>query len=382
MKRATILVVLAALLATPATIWSALGRVEVTVVDVGSASCIIAKIPAGQTHRWAIIDAGVPWNIRGQAREVAELMMKQMIGNDCVELLVVSHSDYDHHGLVPWVLETFNVHKVVYPKIDRPDTTSWQQSRAAIESETYWRAIPIGMKKISEVGTLHGVRTPIGDATYTFLSGFDTPPTDWGISTSSANATFYRNAPSIVVRLAYFGQSILFMGDALGGRGHATHPQMTWAEKYIIDSHPTSFVRSDVLIAGHHGADNASYPQFIATVQPEWVVFTAGRGHHHPSQATADRFLQILGLDRIFRTDLGDDEGGAEWPHGRIAGHEDRPGLNHVTVSLERGVGTSVEYLTHGGGASLEKLPDFVCESSCPTPAWRSVTLGMTLLRR
>ena len=78
-----------------------------------------------------------------------------------------------------------------------------------------------------------------------------------------------------------------------------------------------------MIIAPHHGANNGSSMPFIQAVDPTHVIFSAGRANAHPRQATADRYRThgVL-LDNMFRTDLGDSEGGDEWSHGAGTGPE------------------------------------------------------------
>jgi competence protein ComEC len=124
------------------------------------------------------------------------------------------------------------------------------------------------------------------------------------------------NAISIVVRLVFAGKSILFAGDAVGRKDDGSED--CWAtEKFMVDNVAQVPIDSTVLIAPHHGANNASSDCFIDAVDPEWVIFPAGSKHHHPRAAVAQRYLDHgVPLENISRTDLGDNEGGSEWAHG------------------------------------------------------------------
>jgi len=66
------------------------------------------------------------------------------------------------------------------------------------------------------------------------------------------------------------------------------------------------------------------------------VIFSAGRGHAHPTQRAADR-LTSWGVDpdRILRTDRGDDENDdGQWVYKTIAGCHDQAGDDDVEVWL------------------------------------------------
>ena len=120
---------------------------------------------------------------------------------------------------------------------------------------------------------------------------------------------------------------------------------MATAEKFMIENFEVITIDSDVLIAPHHGADNGSSTAFIKAVSPTWVIFSAGHAHEHPRAAAAKRYLNNgVQIEKIIRTDLGDDEGGKEWGHGRIAGHKDQAGDDDVDILIRPDGEIVVEY--------------------------------------
>ena len=68
------------------------------------------------------------------------------------------------------------------------------------------------------------------------------------------------NAISIVVRLEYRGRSILFTGDTVRRRLDDDDDACKDAEQVMVERHGAGQVllKSDVLIASHHGANNDS----------------------------------------------------------------------------------------------------------------------------
>ncbi|MCP5059272.1 MAG: hypothetical protein GY937_21415 [bacterium] len=114
-----------------------------------------------------------------------------------------------------------------------------------------------------------------------------------------------------------------------------------------------------MLIAPHHGANNASSTCFIEAVSPERVVFSAGSKFKHPRAAAAQRFLSAnvtpsIDPQHIFRTDFGDDEddgedeGAAddagEWNHGRVLGCNDKSEDDPVGIILHANGDFQVAY--------------------------------------
>ncbi len=112
---------------------------------------------------------------------------------------------------------------------------------------------------------------------------------------------------------------------------------------------PTVPIRSDVLIAPHHGADNGSSNCFIVAVDPQFVVFSAGsidtRGH--PRQSTVNRYLAHgVPWSNLFRTDRGDDETDSEeWKDDRtVTGCNDGRGDDDVEIVLPESGRPQVDY--------------------------------------
>ncbi len=168
-------------------------------------------------------------------------------------------------------------------------------------------------------------------------------PAGWGLSGAKE-----RNGGSIVIRLLYKGKSVLFCGDAVGRYEDHANNECIATEKFMVENAGVITIDSDVIIAPHHGADNASSTKFIQAVTPEYVIFPAGHRYQHPTTAAAQRYLNngVL-LGNIFRTDLGDDErdhGSCEWAHGRVNGHKDEAGDDDVDILIRSNGTVRVEY--------------------------------------
>ncbi len=124
------------------------------------------------------------------------------------------------------------------------------------------------------------------------------------------------------MRLKYRGRSILFTGDTVGRRLDDHDHACKDAEQVMVECHGAGQVllKSDVLLASHHGANNGNATCFIEAVDPQFVIFSSGHDHQHPTHNAATRVLTHgVTADRMFRTDLGDDESGSfEWKAGSI----------------------------------------------------------------
>ena len=221
MKRAILLALL-----LPAFV--AAQEVKTRVIDVGPGHASITKMPG---PHYMVFDAGL---VTRSDHIIAQ--MKELMGTDrTIDLLVISHTDSDHLGAIPAIFDAFEVRTVLRAGLERCNvnqTCRWRTSQnkiraAVIQGKTVDLNLaftPIGL----------GYTFRFGEAAVQILSGFHTPPLDWGVSGLSN----VRNAGSIVVRLEYDGKSILFTGDEFGKDPGLNEP-MEAAEKFMVDNQAT-----------------------------------------------------------------------------------------------------------------------------------------------
>jgi beta-lactamase superfamily II metal-dependent hydrolase len=315
---------------------SAAGNVEVTAIDVGAGLSCLIKLP---NNRYIIYDGG-------NANPAMTFLKSKVPAGAVIEMLILSHTDADHWGAVAQIINYYKVKKVI--RTDYRDGTLspvYQAGLSAIENVSY----TLEDHNLGDEGDL----TP-GSVLYNkdgvklySLCGFKEPVPAWNLSGSKAN-----NAISIVVRLEYAGHSIILAGDAVGRDDCAEDNACIATEKYLVDRVAAGLLNADVLVAAHHGADNASCELFISKVSPEFVIFSAGNAHRHPRQSTAERFIDFgVDPDNIFRTDRGyvqQSDGGIckqEWADG-TATDGDTSGDDHVKVVLPKQGKLTVAYLT------------------------------------
>ncbi len=144
---------------------------------------------------------------------------------------------------------------------------------------------------------------------------------------------------SIVVRLEYDGKSILFTGDAWGKEPGLDEP-MKGAEQFMVINKSYRPIDSDVLIAAHHGADDASSSIFLKEVSPTFVIFPAGGSHQHPRQNTVTRMTRPdvgIAEDKLFRTDQCDSPGPSEWIGAWVPGADDAARDDDIDIVLIKG---------------------------------------------
>jgi competence protein ComEC len=308
------------------------------VIDVGQGECVVAKSTDTSGSHYFIYDAGV--GAEGTMRGIKDVIPR---GSN-VDLMVISHNDGDHIAGVKAIMDEYHVRRIIHPGDER-DTEAYRRTRTAILNEvTIDHCVNFDLSKKA---IKPGASISMGNMVATIVSGFSRPPERWGqLDEAEAN-----NAGSIIVRLSYKGkQSILLCGDAVGRHRDSPPGTCIAAEREIVDRAPTVTIKSDVVVAPHHGANNGSSEDFIRAVSPKYVIFSAGHSanYKHPTKAAAERYL-AAGVDvkKMFRTDLGDDEGPEEWDVGRIPNSHDASGDDDVEVKVSNAGVLTVGYRTH-----------------------------------
>lgn len=313
---------------------TAMADVTTKVIDTGAGLATVTRFPNGDIF---VYDTG-HWN---HDREVFGVF-KAFIGENDIDLLITSHSDSDHIAATDELFNEYRVHRVIRTGFQR-DRDTWKAHDAAIRS-----AAELGLThdvNLRHVNLPHGTTYQFGEATVTYLSGFHKSPKEWGLTGSE-----YRNGNSIVVRVDYKGNSILFTGDSVGRveKSSSEAPAIA-TERYLIDNASNRPIRSTILIAPHHGGDDASSTEFISAVSARWVVFPSGSGHKHPRKETAERYL-TLGYkpECLLRTDFGDKRRQGEWEFGSTS-RKDPVGDDGIYITLPRsGDAPNVSYESGG----------------------------------
>ena len=278
------------------------------VIDTGPGLASVTVIP---NNFYMIYDTG-HWD---HDDSVSIKILELIPPSEPVDLLVLSHSDADHLSATDEIFQRRQVLTVLRTGVKRC-SCAWREADTAITNAE--RRGVTNVINTCENQIALGRSFQFGDATVTFLAGINCPSAYNAVQPYSSNCrepnqSTALNAGSIVVRLEYAGKSILFTGDAVGRReGSPQNSASIKTEAELLSRHSQAglTLNSDVIIAPHHGSDDASSTEFIAAVSPEWVIFPAGSQHRHPRHSTAERYMkQGVSMKRIFRTDRGDNEG-------------------------------------------------------------------------
>jgi beta-lactamase superfamily II metal-dependent hydrolase len=233
---------------------------NVYALDVGQGDAFLIESPTGIQ---ALVDTGPPNKILSQLAGV----MPQ--ADRSIDLIFISHSDQDHIGGIVDVLENYSVGTIFESGVE-VDSQTFQNFKKLIQE-----------KNIKDLIARKGTRIDMGDGAVIEILFPDRDVSDWDT-----------NEASIVMRLVYGENSILFTGDA---------PIET--EKRILAENSIESLESDILKVSHHGSKTSTGSEFLEVVKPKFALISVGLKNKfgHPKQEILD-LLNDFGA-QIFRTD-------------------------------------------------------------------------------
>jgi len=231
------------------------GQLKVHYIDVGQGDSILVH-----TNDVAmLIDAGE----RGYGPGVVNYIKDQGINK--LDYLILTHPHADHIGGATYVINAFDIGKIIMPKASHTSQT-FENLLTTIQNK--------GMKITSPNP---GDEYQLGSAKFIIVAP----------NSSSYNDL---NDYSVVCKVVFADTSFLFTGDA-----------ESISENEIINK---GFdIKADILKVGHHGSDSSTTEQFLKTVSPKYAIISCGKGNQygHPTQAVLNR-LAANNVE-LYRTD-------------------------------------------------------------------------------
>lgn len=237
-KRMGILLLLPVFTAGPARVPYA--GVRLTVLDVGQG---LATVIETQQHV-LVYDTGPKFSERFDTGDSVVLPYLYQRDIKQVDTMVISHGDNDHRGGFESVQKNIGIRKLYSGTPEK----LIQFSPLACQQSIQWQ--------------WDGVR-------FTFLH-------------PDKLESFKKNDRSCVLKIESPGGSILLTGDI--------HKK---SERHLL-TEQASRLKSDILIAPHHGSKTSSHTDFIQAVSATYVIFTAGfhNRFHHPNAKVVQRYQQ------------------------------------------------------------------------------------------
>jgi len=231
------------------------GKGSFTVLDVGQGQCLLLE-SEGFT---AMVDCG-----SGSPDKAGETAARYLnsVGMTSLDALILTHYDKDHAGGVPQLLHRIDAETVFLPDVTPEHTLRLQVEEAAAADGA--QIVYVDLE--TEISFSGGnIRLFPGD------------------SQESSNES------SLCVLATAAEYDILITGDrSSAGEAKLLHQ---W------ESEPV-----DLLVAGHHGADDATSSLLLQLVQPDIVAISLGENNYgHPAEAVLQR-IDAAGA-RVLRTD-------------------------------------------------------------------------------
>lgn len=263
-------VILVGLLSGAVFVWLAVwelapgNKVKIDFFDVGQGSAILIE---ASNNNQVLIDGGPGDAVLAKLGQALPFFDKK------IELLILTHPDADHLSGLVEVLRRYEVGQILETGI--ADNTAEYSA---------WNDL-IKEKNIAVVFARAGQIVKIADnlaieILYPFskISGQD----------FSKNT----NATSIVGKIFYGQNTILFTGDAEGS-----------AESPLVFSGLN--LKADILVVGHHGSKSSTSEEFLTAVAPKIAVIQVGakNKYGHPAPEVLERLKGV----NVFRTDLDKD---------------------------------------------------------------------------
>jgi len=245
---------------------------KVTYLDVGQGNSALIQFPGKE--RMLIDGGGFPRDHFDVGRMVvAPSLWHYKLSR--IDYLVLTHPQADHMNGLRFIASNFKPKEFWYngESVENP---SYKELMKILDIKKTKKLLPVDLKGDREIS---GVKIEILH-----------PPFE-DDRKKRMNRTFTLNDNSMVIKISYQGKSFLFPGD-LERPGEET-----------VVANAGSLLKSDVMLAPHHGSRTSCSRAFLQMVRPRICIVSSGGGNYFgfPHPETLKR-LQDIG-SQIIRID-------------------------------------------------------------------------------
>lgn len=247
---------------------------KVTYLDVGQGSATLIQFPGNERM---LIDGG---GFQRSDFDVGKLVVAPFLFHSkilSIDHVVMSHPDSDHMDGLRFIASHFGPREFWYNG-DSVESESYTDLMGIVETKGIIQRLPADLKDGRDISgarveLLHPVPDENGEALF-------------------AGATKL-NDRSMVLKVSYGRTSCLFPGDL----------ERLGEEMVIWRAGP--LLKSDVLLAGHHGSRSSSSEDFLAWVKPRLCIISSRSSnvYRFPHPATLRRLEEagcsILRIDQV-----------------------------------------------------------------------------------
>lgn len=237
---------------------------RVTFLDVGQGNSALVEFPYGKSM---LIDGG---GFSSGTFDVGKMVVAPYLWRSKItqiDYLVLSHPQADHMNGLRFIARTFDPQEFWFNG-DRVESPAFQELMKILNSEKVQKRLPQDLENIEPIKGVHvKVLHPEPGATL------------WSPSSESQAL----NNNSLVLKLTFKGKSFLFPGD------------IERETEAMLVSRERDLLKSDILLAPHHGSSSSSSMSFLEKVNPRICVISSGEGNYFgfPHQETLRRLKKI-----------------------------------------------------------------------------------------
>ena len=235
---------------------------RITLLSVGAGQCAVLEPSSGGV---VLIDAGSS-TLSDPARTSIEPFLRHQQERS-IDSIFLSHGDYDHISATRDLVPEHSVRQVLVSPSFRRHAHESQPCEKLLESLDQSDHSPRLISQGDRIELSHDVSVQVL-----------WPPPD---------STMNSNNAGLVLRVTCAGKSILFPADI-------QEP----AERELL-KHP-ELLRSDILVAPHHGSAETTTPAFVAAVNPQ-IIVASSASHLTKKQRTFDSRENSFPIDRTGR---------------------------------------------------------------------------------
>jgi beta-lactamase superfamily II metal-dependent hydrolase len=291
------------------------GSVTIDVVDVGTGLAILVR-----GNQFALIyDGGSNDDLaRGESNRFLSFLRSQHPDLQTIDHLILSHPHRDHVELLPDIIANYQV-RHFWDSGAVNDICGYRAFIEAISQEAqavYHSALfNFGNHPVNFAAkTCYGQDLLAANISLPHGSKINHDPIMLapGVSMKILHADGSKhggfNENSIVMRLDFGQNRILFMGDAeAGGRADPETPPVGHSIEGILLACCLSELRVNVLIVGHHGSKTSSRAAFLNAVGAKQFVISSGPMKYGKVVLPDGAIVQEMEKrGTLFRTDLND----------------------------------------------------------------------------
>lgn len=226
---------------------------RVSFLDIGQGDAIWIQAPNGKE---LLIDSGPDQSV------IDRLGEEKNFFDRTIDMILATHSDADHIGGFPYVLDRFKINTVIESEISSPTLIDRTFGQKVINEHVNKLTARTGERIVLD--PKHGV---VIDILFP-----DQNPIGWET-----------NEASIVTKISYGDTSFLLTGDSPSD-----------VEDFLVKTYGNQ-LHADVLKLGHHGSKTSSSDSFLQTVKPMTAIVSAGLGNKygHPAPEVIERVESI-----------------------------------------------------------------------------------------